>query len=125
MYRLATRAALAALIGLGSMSFSPIRASAQDLDIEMGRDGPRLRLRDECDPDREDCFRRDSRHNRDREGRRRCTEDRALDKADRMGLRRARVVSAGRRSIEVRGRDRSGDRVIVTFGRDRHCPIIG
>ena len=36
-----------------------------------------------------------------------CTEGRALGKAERMGIRRARIADVGRRTIEVRGRDRS------------------
>ncbi|MCF6114804.1 hypothetical protein [Mesorhizobium muleiense] len=55
--------------------------------------------------------------------RRGCTEDRALDKAERMGVRRARIVTAGRRTIEVRGRSRDGERVYLTFGRERGCPV--
>ncbi|HEV2900303.1 MAG TPA: hypothetical protein VGX71_21195 [Pseudaminobacter sp.] len=52
-----------------------------------------------------------------------CTEDRALDKAERMGIRRARIVDAGRRTIEVRGRTYEGERVYLTFGRERGCPV--
>jgi hypothetical protein len=96
-------------------------ASAQNLELELGQDGPRLRLRDDCDPDREDC-----RDRRDRGWeRRQCTPERALDKAERMGLRRARIVDVGRRTIEVRGRNWDGDRVSVRFGRwDRRCPVF-
>jgi hypothetical protein len=96
-------------------------ASAQNLELELGQDGPRLRLRDDCDSDREDC-----RDRRDRGWeRRQCTPERALDKAERMGLRRARIVDVGRRTIEVRGRNWDGDRVSVRFGRwDRRCPVF-
>ena len=37
-----------------------------------------------------------------------CTEGRALNKAERMAINRARIVSAGRRTIEVRGRTPEG-----------------
>ena len=60
---------------------------------------------------------------RHRPARRACTPDRALDKAERLGLRRARVVDVDRRTIEVRGR-KHGDRVTLTFGRSPNCPII-
>lgn len=107
------------LIGLalaaGFCSVLPAASFAQDLQLEIGRDG--LRLKQACDSRYDDC--RDDRNR----GRRVCTEERALDKAERMGVRRARVVSAGRRSIEVRGRDRRGDRVSLRFGRDRDCPV--
>ena len=41
-----------------------------------------------------------------------------------MGIRRARVVSAGRREVVVGGRDQFGQRVAVAFGRERRCPVI-
>ena len=114
---------------LSAISFVPV-ASAQDLELEFDGNGPRLRLLDNCNPRYEDCRdrREDYREDRWREearfARRRCTEDRALDKAERIGLRRARVVSVGRRVIEVRGRDRYGDRVTVEFGRAPNCPVL-
>ncbi len=126
-------AALAALVGLGSLSLAPMQASAQSFELNLGGNGPTIRLRDNCDPAREDCRdvrrgdrrdnRRDARRNDDRP--RICTEERALDKAERMGIRRARIDDAGRRSIEVRGRDRRGNRVEVRFGRAPNCPVIG
>jgi hypothetical protein len=122
--------ALAAIVGLGSLSFAPMRANAQDLELNLGGNGPTIRLRDNCDPDREDCrdMRRGDRHDGRRNSFQRqrfCTEDRALDKAERMGIRRARIDSVGRRSIDVRGRDRRGDRVEISFGRAPNCPVIG
>jgi hypothetical protein len=102
----------ALLIGMGS----PLPVSAQDIELEIGRDG--LRLGDGCNPRFEDC----------RRGRRSmgrfCTPDRALDRADRMGVRRARIADVGRRTIQVSGRDRFGDRVRVTFGREPGCPVL-
>ena len=51
--------------------------------------------------------------------------DRALDKADRMGLRRARINDVSRRTIKVSGRNRDGDRLTIVFDRrDRRCPMI-
>jgi hypothetical protein len=55
---------------------------------------------------------------------RQCTEDRALNKAERMGMRRARIEDVSRRTIEVRGRDRHGDRIRLTFGRQPNCPVL-
>ncbi len=115
-------------------------ASAQGLDIQIGPDGPAMRMRDNCDPGYEDCNawrgpdrrdewrdrRDDWRDRRDYGEYRRdeCTPDRALRKAERMGIRRARIESVGRRTINVIGRSR-GDRVIVTFDRrDRWCPVL-
>lgn len=130
MKKFATMSA-AAFFAFGGVSSLTVPAHAQDLELELGQSGPKLRLRDDCDPEVERC-RDDNRRgirddNRDsnRTERRGCTEDRALDKAERMGIRRARVVSAGRRVIEIRGRDRDGERIQLTMGRDRNCPIIG
>ncbi len=102
------------LAGVGTVA--PTQAYAQDLELNIGPSG--LRLERECNPRFEDCYRND------RRSMRRCTEDRALNKAERMGIRRARVEDSGRRTIEVRGRDRHGERIYVTFGRQPSCPIL-
>lgn len=59
-----------------------------------------------------------------RESERRCSPDRALDKAERMGIRRARIDYVTGEEIGVIGRQ-FGDRVSVTFARSRGCPVIG
>lgn len=53
-----------------------------------------------------------------------CSDNRALDKAERMGVRRAYIAIAGRRFVEVRGRNRDGRRVALSFGRAPGCPVI-
>jgi hypothetical protein len=118
MRRILALATLALGLGLTSLP----AANAQDLELHIGPDGPNLRLRDDCDPRREYCD-----GDRDRRGweRRQCTPDRALDKADRMGLRRVRLNDVGRRTIKVSGRNRDGDRMTIVFDRrDRRCPVI-
>ena len=50
--------------------------------------------------------------------------ERAVNKAERMGLHRVRVVDVGRHSITVRGRS-YGERARLTFGRAPSCPVIG
>ena len=54
----------------------------------------------------------------------RCTPERALYKAERIGVRRARIADVSRRTISIVGRSR-GERVYVTFARAPSCPIIG
>lgn len=54
--------------------------------------------------------------------RRGCSARQALNKAERLGLRRVRVVRERRNTISVSG-IRRGDRVVVTFLRDRRCTI--
>ncbi|MDQ2634140.1 MAG: hypothetical protein M3Y43_01435 [Pseudomonadota bacterium] len=104
----------------GATMVAPMQASGQDFELEIGRDG--LRIERDCNPRREDCYRGERRgyHN----DRPRCSERRALRKAERMGVRRARIADVGRRTIDVRGRDRHGERVYVTFGRHPSCPIL-
>jgi hypothetical protein len=127
-----TSTALALAVAFTSVPVAFSTASAQDVQLQLGRHGPKLKLGDNCDPDRDDCdsrVRRDERRDDDRDARRSdrgCTPDRALDKADRMGIRRARIADVGRRSIDVVGRSRSGNRVVVSFDRrDRRCGVIG
>ena len=63
----------------------------------------------------------DYRH--DRRYGRACTPNRALNKAERLGLRRAHVVDVDRRTIKVAGR-KYGERVRITFARAPNCPVI-
>lgn len=120
--------ALALAVALTAMPLTAGFASAQ-VELRIDRSGPQLRLRDDCDPRYEDCRyydddRYDDEYYEARRSERGCTPDRALRKADRMGIRRARIVDVGRRTIDVAGRDRRGYRVVVEFGRrDRSCPV--
>jgi hypothetical protein len=122
--------ALALAVGVTSMPLLTAPVIAQELELRIGPDGPRVRTRDYCDEYDDDCrgdyraeeYRSMGGYERRQRG---CTEDRALDKAERMGIRRARILSAGRRTIEVGGRARGGDRVAVVFGRERGCPVYG
>ncbi len=131
--------ALSALIGVGGLSFAPSLASAQTLQLQLGQDGARVQMRQDCegrhrnDPgcrdrrDRRD-YRGDERYGgggfrRDERGPRFCTPERALEKAERMGVRRARIMDVGRRTIDVGGRS-EGRRVMITFSRERGCPVI-
>lgn len=109
----------ALLAGIGAAM--PLQASAQDLELQIGPDG--LRIDRDCNPRYEDCYYGDRRREFYDE-RPRCSEGRALRKAERMGIRRARIADVGRRTIEVRGRDRYGDRIYVTFGRQPSCPVL-
>ncbi|MBL8583898.1 MAG: hypothetical protein JNL61_16945 [Rhizobiaceae bacterium] len=95
-------------------------AGAQDLQLRLDRDGPSVTI------DRDDEWRRDD-WNSDRysEVRRGCSPERALDKAERMGLRRVHIADVDRRTIEVQGRKRNGERVYVTFARQsRNCAVL-
>jgi hypothetical protein len=140
-------AGLAVAVTLGGLTSFAAPTLAQDsFEIIIGPDGARLRARDYCErnPYYDGCrdWRRrsgerggydgeddgyDNRRYRRESGRRFdrfCSTDDALDKARRMGLRRARIVGVGERSTRVAGRD-DGRTVIVRFGRRGGCPVIG
>ena len=59
----------------------------------------------------------------DRRHFRACTPQRAANKAERYGVRRARVIDVDRRTITVAGH-KWGERVRMTFGRSANCPIV-
>lgn len=142
-------AGLAAVVGFTGMIPVTAPAFAQSsLQIIIGPDGARVRASDYCErnPWYDGC--RDYRRRGDRGGsydgddygdgygerrvrrgdsarsNRNCSAEEAVSKARRMGIRRARVVSMGQRTIQVAGRD-DGRTVIVRFGRRGNCPILG
>jgi hypothetical protein len=130
MFNMLKTVTLSTMIGLGALASLPATANAESgVYLGFGNrhdDGPNVGVYlgggDRADYRRHDEYRYrdyDLRRSNDRG----CTAGRALDKAERLGLRRARVVDVGRRTIEVSGR-KFGDRVTVTFGRSPSCPIL-
>lgn len=116
--------ALSAMIGLGGLAAIPATAQADGLYLNLGgqndaRFGVYVGERD-ARYWRDDRRRGDYGWDRERQ---RCSVERALNKAERLGLRRVQLRDVGRNTITVSGRDR-GDRVVVTFGRGRNCPIV-
>ena len=117
MLRILKTTALSAMIAAGALSAVTAGAQAEGLYLNFG-DGARagFHFGDEG--------RRHGDRWREQGWRRGCSAERALDKADRMGLHRVRIVDEDRRTITVAGRQ-YGDRVTVTFGRGPHCPVLG
>jgi hypothetical protein len=116
MFNIIKAAALSALVGLGTLG----AAHADSLYLGFGnKHDPRFGV---YTGDDDDYARRDWRRDRDRDWRG-CSPDRALDKAERMGLHRARIVDISRSTVKVAGRQ-DGDRVVVVFANERGCPII-
>jgi hypothetical protein len=116
--------ALSALIGFGALAAVPAAAQADGIYLNFGRQSDHrvgVYAGDRGDGVRH--VRRDRDRHWDRGRRGSCSPDRALDKADRMGLRRARIVDADRRTVRVAG-FKYGGRVTVVFGNDRGCPIV-
>ncbi|UDL88937.1 hypothetical protein LGH82_28165 [Mesorhizobium sp. PAMC28654] len=129
MFNTIKTATLSAMIGLGTLAAMPA-AHADSLYLGFGtnRDA-RVGV---YPVDDDGFYRRDNRPDwrsddrgrpDDRGWRRGCSPERALDKAERMGLYRARIVDVSRRTVKVMGRQR-GDRVVIVFANERGCPII-
>ena len=122
-------AVIAGLIGLTSLAAVP--AKADDVYLGFGDRSSDTRFgvyvgdndRNYYPGSRRD-WRRDEWRRDMYRGRVGCSPERALDKASAMGIRRARIAFVGERRIAVVGRQ-YGDRVRVTFARQRGCPIIG
>jgi len=115
-------AALSAMIGFATLAASPAGAQAEGLYLNYGAGHNGFGLGVQVgDYDRADY--RGRYHHDDRRGGWGCTPWRAVDKAERYGVRRARVVDVNRRTITVAGR-KWGDHVRMTFGRAPSCPIV-
>jgi hypothetical protein len=114
MFTTLKTAAMAGLIGLTSLAALP--AGAHSLDFRFGERHDNARF---------GIYLGNGERMREREFRRghRCTPERALDKAGRIGVRRARIDYVGYGSIGVVGRSR-GERIRVTFARERNCPVL-
>jgi hypothetical protein len=123
MLKMFKTAVLSALIGLGGLAAIPAAAQADGLYLNFGGN-PDVRFGVYAG-DRYDGNRYHDRYDRydRRDWRRGCSPERALNKAERMGLRRARIVDASRRTVKVAGR-KYHDRVVVVFANQRGCPII-
>ncbi|MER8373125.1 hypothetical protein NKH19_23700 [Mesorhizobium sp. M1338] len=124
MFNTIRTAALSALVGLGALTAIPAQADSLYLGFGNNND-PRFGVYtgDDGYRHRRDERRSDWRDERRGGWRRGCSPDRALDKAERMGLYRARIVDVSRRTVKVMGRQ-DGDRVVVVFANERGCPVI-
>ncbi len=118
MFNFAKMAALSTLIGLGTLAAAPAQATATSLQFH----GTAGTVTVQWGGSHRD-------HRWDRGGprhhRRACTPGQAVHKAERMGLRHARVVNANRDIIRVTGRSWRDGRTVILFARAPHCPIIG
>lgn len=114
MKKLVSRIGLAAMMAVGGLAgLQPAMAHADDFGIEFRFGGD------------DDGYGREYRHHGwgDRERRRGCRPDRALEIARYEGMRRAEIVRITPRVVVVRGRTPYGwDRLV--FANVRGCPIV-
>ena len=138
MFKFICTAALSAIIGLGALAAAPSSAQAQSggiyLEFNSGHNGPGMRheYRDQRGQygdhrgqyrDHRWDQRKGNRYQKPVRQARECSPRDAVQKATRMGLRNARVVGTGARTIRVAGVVR-GYRDHVIFGRAPHCPVV-
>jgi hypothetical protein len=125
MFNTIKTVALSALVGLGTLAAIPAHADSLYLGFGNNND-PRFGVyTGDDDGYYRRYYRRDHRRDEWRrdEWRRGCSPERALNKAERMGLYRARIVDVNRRTVKVMGRQ-DGDRVVIVFANERGCPVI-
>ncbi len=104
MFRIASKAGLAAALSLAACFSFTVPATAQDVELRIGPDGLRPVVRE-----------------RDRD--RGCSPGEARAAARGEGLRQPQVIRVTSRSVTVEGMTRYGlDR--MTFANRRGCPII-
>lgn len=116
MFRKIRIAALSALLGLGTLA-APATARADGIYFSFGHKGPSAGVYIG-----KERYHRPRRHHR-WHGRHVCTPRFALHKAERMGLRHARVTRVNRNIIRISGRKHYRHAHIV-FARAPHCPVI-
>ena len=119
-------AAASAILGVSALFSVAAPANADSLVLRFGTHGADAGIvinghsRHRPHPMLVDDF---GRHERPRHVRNRCTEDKALWKAENYGLRRVRVTFANHDVIGVKGR-KHGENVRIVFARAPGCPVI-
>ncbi|MDN5927342.1 MAG: hypothetical protein L0I29_09740 [Hyphomicrobiales bacterium] len=114
MLKFIKASAVCAVLGITALAGAPAQADALYIGAG-GHGGLRVMVRDNHGPRWHG-----NRHYRPV---RACSPERALERARRMGVRRAHVAYQNRSVIGVRGHDRRG-RITLTFGRYANCPLI-
>lgn len=113
-------AVIALSLAAAGLAVSAPAASAAGIELQLGTNGVIIRDNNGRHDDR-------NRHNDWNNGRRHqtnaCAPQRALSKAERMGVHRARLTDSSRRTVTVRGVKR-GHRVNVVFANTSSCPVI-
>lgn len=129
MFKILRTLTLSAIVGLGAIAAMPASAEAAGGSIYLGYGsghGPSATFR--FDDRGRHHYRGPDRHG-DRWGpgrhhARECSPRDAVRKASNMGLRNARVVDAGRRTIKVAGRGHGHRPVAIVFGKAPACPVL-
>ncbi|MFC5387556.1 hypothetical protein ACFPLB_16475 [Aquamicrobium segne] len=118
MLKMIKTAVLSALIGLGGIAALPAAAQADALYINFsgGNAGYGIQVNHRAPARHHNWRPHNNRHQT-------CNARTAVNKAERMGLRRARVVDSNRRIVRVVGR-KFNRPATVTFANQRGCPTL-
>ncbi|MFN4274460.1 MAG: hypothetical protein ACK4F5_16775 [Aliihoeflea sp.] len=121
MFKFVRTATLAAIVGLGALAAMPASAEASNasfsfgvtspdgaFSIQFGNPGPRY-------------HRGQPRHHHHV---RHCSDRQAVNRARDMGLRNARIIRSGHRTVEVSGWSHRRGYSEIVFSRAPHCPIV-
>lgn len=126
MFKFLRTLTLSAIVGLGAIAAMPASAEAASGSIYLGfgasDHGPGARFR--FDDRGRHHYRGPDRHGPGRYGARECSPRDAVRKASRMGLRNARVVDMGRRTVKVAGRGHGHRPAMIVFGNSPSCPVL-
>lgn len=115
MLKFVKTAALSALIGLGTLAALPAHATSGAIQF----DKPNATVTVQWGGSHRD---RGGRWDRGRPAA--CTPGQAVHKAQRMGVRNARVVNSNRNVIRVAGHSWRDGRTAIVFARAPHCPVL-
>lgn len=122
MLKFAKTVILSGLIGLGALAAVPAQANASS--VQFNNSNATMTVQwggGQYHGDRRD---RGGRWDRRPVRPAACTPGQAVQKANRMGLRNARVVDANRNVIRVAGRSWRDGRTAIVFARAPHCPVL-
>lgn len=129
MFKILRTLTLSAIVGLGAIAAMPASAEAAGGSIYLGYGsghGPSATFRFDDrgrhhyrGPDRQGDRWGPGRHHA-----RECSPRDAVRKASNMGLRNARMVDAGRRTIKVAGRGHGHRPAAIVFGKAPSCPVL-
>ena len=119
MFKFLRTLALSAIVGLGAIAAMPAPADAAGGSIYLGFGSGHGPSGFRFDDRGRHHYRGAGRHHG-----RECSPRDAVRKASRMGVRHARVVDSGRRTIRVAGRGHGHRPVTVVFGKAPSCPVL-
>lgn len=123
MIKMIRNAALSAVVAVGALAAIPGAAQAASTSIQFGIGAGTGAVTVQYGSPRHHSRQRHHAPRHYRAGQ--CRANEAVRKANRMGIRNARVVGANARVVQVQGRDaRSHRPARIIFANSHNCPVI-